>query len=107
MVYKKLTSIAIMTSIIMACVSGFVFGSNEVQANDQIIDGTMQILILIQKYSWPVITLVFIYALYKFYIIGSEMVEHKITGQRLIIGIALFMVMVQALPLLYAFLVIN
>lgn len=107
MVYKKLTSIAIMTSIIMACVSSFVFGSNEVQANDQIIDGTMRILILIQKYSWPVVTLVFIYALYKYYVIGSEMVEHKITGQRLIIGIAIFMVIVQALPLVYAFLVIN
>lgn len=107
MVYKKLTSIAIMTSIIMACVSSFVFGSNEVQANDQIIDSTMRILILIQKYSWPVVTLIFIYALYKYYVIGSEMVEHKITGQRLIIGIAIFMVLVQALPLVYAFLVIN
>lgn len=107
MVYKKLTYIAIIISVIAAFVSGAVFGSEEVVANDAIIDSTMQILIMIQRYSWPIVTLVFIYALYKFYIVGSEMVEHKITGQRLIIGIAIFMVIIQCLPLMYAFLIVK
>jgi hypothetical protein len=107
MVYKKLTSIAIILSIIAACVSSFVFGTDEVASNDKIIDSTMQILIFLQKYSWPVVTLIFIYALYEFYVIGSEMIEHKILGQRLIVGIAIFMVLVQCLPLVYAFLIVK
>jgi len=39
--------------------------------------------------------------------VGSEVLEHKILGRRLLIGIAIFMVIVQCLPLLYAFLILK
>lgn len=107
MVYKKLTTTAIIIAIVAAIVSNVVFATSEVLTNDTILDGTMQVLLFIQKYSWPVITLVFIYALYEFYIIGAEMLEHKIRGQRLIVSIAIFMVLVQCLPLAYAFIMVN
>jgi len=102
MVYKKITTIAIAIALVATLVSNFVF-ANEFTSNDKIYDSVLNILIFIQKYSWPIMTLVFIYALYEFYVIGSEMLEHKITGQRLIIGIAIFMAVVQCLPLVYAF----
>lgn len=106
MVYKKATIISIMVAILAGIVSNFTFASSDIIANDQIIDSTMQVLIFIQKYSWPIVTLVFIYALYQFYVIGAEKLEHKILGQRLIIGIAVFMAFIQCLPLAYAFLIV-
>lgn len=102
MVYKKITTIGIGIAIVAALVSNFVFAA-DFTSNDKIYDSILNILIFIQKYSWPVITLVFIYALYEFYVIGSEMLEHKIMGQRLIVGIAIFMAIIQCLPLIYAF----
>ena len=100
--YKKLVIICLVISIVSGIVSNFVFGAEETFTNDQIMDGTMKVLIFIQKYSWPVVTLVFIYALYQFYVVGSEVLEHKI-----LIGIAIFMVIIQCLPLLYAFLIMK
>ena len=91
--YKKLVIICLVISIVSGIVSNFVFGAEETFTNDQIMDGTMKALIFVQKYSWPVVTLVFIYALYQFYVVGSEVLEHKILGRRLLIGIAIFMVM--------------
>src|SRR5574344_828875 len=105
--YKKIVIICLVVSIISSIVSNFVFGSTETFTNDQVIDGTMKTLIFLQKYSWPLVTLVFIYALYQFYVVGSEVLEHKILGRRLLIGIAIFMVIVQCLPLLYAFLIMK
>lgn len=107
MVYKKLTIFTIIISIVAAFTCNFVFAANDVLANDKIIDSTLQILIFLQKYSWPVVTLIFIYALYKFYIMGSEYLEQKIIGQRMIIGISIFMVLLQCLPLFYAFVIVN
>lgn len=107
MVYKKLTIFTIIISIVAAFTCNFVFASNAILANDQIIDTTLNILVFIQKYSWPVVTLVFIYALYQYYVIGSEVLEHKILGQRLIVGVSIFMVLVQCLPLFYAFVMVN
>lgn len=107
MVYKKLTIFTIIISIVAAFTCNFVFAANDVVANDKIIDTALQILIFLQKYSWPIVTLIFIYALYKFYVMGSEFLEQKIIGQRMIIGISIFMVLVQCLPLIYAFVVVN
>ncbi len=104
MVYKKITIVAFVIAIVFAVMSGFVFGENiEVSTNDKVYDGFLKVLVMIQRYSWPVITIVFIYAMYEYYVIGSEMLEHKVTGQRLIVGIAIFMALIQALPLFYAF----
>ena len=103
MVYKKITITAIIIAIMAALISNFTFAATDITANDKIIDSTLNILIFIQKYSWPVVTLIFIYALYQFYVAGAEILESKILGQRLIVGIAIFMVIIQCLPLFYAF----
>lgn len=104
MVYKKITTIAIIVAILFAALSGFVFGENiDVQTGDKVYSSFLKVLVMIQRYSWPVMTIVFIYAMYEYYVIGSEMLEHKVTGQRLIVGIAIFMALIQALPLFYAF----
>ncbi len=104
MVYKKVTIIAIIVAILLAVTSGFVFGENiEVSTNDKVYDSFLKVLVIMQRYSWPVMTIIFIYAMYEYYVIGSEMLEHKITGQRLIVGVAIFMAIIQALPLFYAF----
>lgn len=102
MVYKKVTMLGISIAVIATLVSNFVFATS-FTSNDEIYDSVLQILIFIQKYSWPVVTLVFIYALYQFYVVGSEVVEHKFLGQRLIVGVAIFMAIIQCLPLVYAF----
>jgi len=106
MVYKKITTIAIAIAVVATLVSNFVFAA-DYTSNDKIYDSILNMLIFIQKYSWPVMTLAFIYALYEFYVIGSEMLQHKISGQRLIIGIAIFMAIVQCLPLVYAFMTLT
>jgi hypothetical protein len=102
MVYKKITVIAMAIAIVATMVSNFAFASGFTTEN-KIYDFTFEVLIFIQKYSWPIVTLVFIYALYQFYVVGSEMLQHKIMGQRMIVGIAIFMAIVQCLPLIYAF----
>ncbi len=106
MVYKKLTIFSIILAIVAAFTCNFVFAAGNVITNDAIYDGTLKVLVMIQKYSWPVVTLIFIYAMYQFFVIGSEMLEHKILGQRLIIGISVFMVIIQCLPLFYAFVIV-
>ena len=107
MVYKKLTIFTIIVSIIAAITCNFVFATGNDLTSDKIYDTTLKVLVFIQKYTWPVITLVFVYALYQFYVAGSEFLEHKIIGQRLIIGVAVFMVLIQILPLFYAFVLVN
>ncbi|MDD2375929.1 MAG: hypothetical protein PHD15_01565 [Clostridia bacterium] len=106
MVYKKITIIAITIAIVATLVSNFVFAT-DYTSNDKIYDSILDMLIFIQKYSWPLMTVIFIYALYEFYVIGSELLQHKIMGQRLIIGIAIFMAIVQCLPLVYAFMTLT
>lgn len=105
--YKKIVKISIIVSIVLAFISNFVFADEVVTTNDQIYDKVLNVLVFLQKYSWPVVTLVFIYALYQYYVVGSEVVEHKILGRRLIVGIAIFMVIIQSLPLIYSFLTIK
>lgn len=107
MVYKKLTIFTVLISIIAAITCNFVFAGTSSLTNDQVFDSVLNILIMIQKYSWPVVTLIFIYAMYQFYVTGSELVENKVMGQRLIIGISIFMVILQCLPLFYAFILVN
>jgi len=106
MVYKKLTIVTVLISIIAAITCNFVFANTSSLTNDQVFDSVLNILIMIQKYSWPVVTLVFIYAMYQYYVTGSELVENKVTGQRLIVGISIFMVIIQCLPLFYAFILV-
>ena len=103
MVYKKVAIISIIIAIILGIVSGVVFASGDITSNDKIYDTGLKVMIFIQKYSWPVVILILIYALYQFYVVGSENLEKKELGQRLIVGVAVFTALVQALPLCYAF----
>lgn len=107
MVYKKLTIITIIISIVAAITCNFVLADSSVLMNDQVYDSVLNILIMIQKYSWPVVTLVFIFAMYQYYVTGSELVENKMLGQRLIVGLSIFMVIIQCLPLFYAFVLVS
>ena len=105
MVYKKLAIITLTVAIILGVVSGVVFSATDITSNDKIFDTGLKVLVFIQKYSWPVVILFLIFALYQYYVIGSENLEKKALGQRLIIGISIFTALVQALPLAYAFIV--
>jgi len=107
MIYKKLTIVTIIISIIAAITCNVVFANTTGITNDQVFDSVLNVLIMIQKYSWPIVTLVFIYAMYQYYVTGSELLENKLLGQRLIVGLSIFMVIIQCLPLFYAFILVN
>lgn len=107
MVYKKITMITIFISIIAAFTCSFVFADTTAIVNDEVYNSVLNVLVMIQKYSWPIVTLVFIYAMYQYYVTGSELVENKMLGQRLIVGLSIFMVILQCLPLFYAFVLVN
>ncbi len=106
MIYKKLVMIAMSIAIFATILSSVVLGTS-VNSSDQIYDGFFEILLFLQRYSWPVIILFFIYALYEFYVVGTEVVDHKAKGQRMIVGIAIFTAIFQCLPLVYAFMVVS
>ena len=103
-VYTKLTFIFITIAILFGIGSGIIFANVDLTTGDHIYDTTLEVLIFIQKYSWPILTLLLIYALYLFYILGGGVrVEARATGQRMIVMIATFAVIIQVLPLAYAF----
>lgn len=106
MAYKKPIISLLIVSMLLAIVNEFVFAASNTVTNDQILDGALNILVMIQKYSWPFVTLFMIYALYKYYVVGSEVLASKIQGQNMVMGITIFMVVVQCLPLVYAFIII-
>lgn len=106
MQYKKLITSSIIVAMLVAFVNEFVFAAENAVTNDAILDGTLNLLVMIQKYSWPFATLFTIFALYKYYVVGSEVLADKVLGQKMILGIALFMVVIQVLPLVYAFTIV-
>ena len=106
MQYKKFIISSIIISIVLAVVNELVFAAENVITNDAVLDGGLNVLVMIQKYSWPFATLFMIYALYKYYVTGSEVLADKIVGQKMVTSIALFMVIVQCLPLVYAFFIV-
>ena len=108
MVYNKLMKVCISIALIMLVVSNVIFATTTLGTNeDEVYNGIMKVLLRIQKYSWPVAVIIFIYAIYKYYIIGSEAFEYKVSGQRLIMGLSVFMAILQSLPLLYAFIIVQ
>ncbi len=106
MEYKKLITICIFAAVLLAFANEMVFAATNTITNDSILDGTLNILVMIQKYSWPVVTLLMIFALYKFFVTGSEVLADKIVGQNMVVGISIFMVVVQCLPMFYAFFIL-
>lgn len=109
MVYNNLMKICFSIAFITLILSNVLFATTSIGTvgDDQIYNSVMKILLRIQQYSWPVAVLVLIYALYQYYIIGSEAFEHKVAGQRLVMGISVFMAILQTLPLIYAFLIVK
>lgn len=108
MVYNKLMKVCISISLVMLVVSNILFATTALGNNDdEVYSSIMEILLKIQKYSWPIAVIIFIYAIYQYYIIGSEAFEHKMSGQRLILGLSVFMAILQSLPLLYAFIIVQ
>lgn len=106
MAYKKVVTSSIIVAMLLAFVNELVFAASNTITNDVIFDGALNILVMIQKYSWPFVTLFMIYALYRYFVKGSEVLADKVIGQQLIVGISIFMVVVQCLPLVYAFFII-
>lgn len=106
MQYKKVITSSILVAILVAIVNEFVFAAENVVTSDAILDGGLNVLVLIQKYSWPFVTLLMIFALYKYYVTGSEILADKIKGQQMVVGISVFMVILQCLPLVYAFFIV-
>lgn len=108
MVYKKLMIICFVVAIVMMCLSSAIFAATDIgKSDDKIYTGVMDILLNIQKYSWPVAVILLVYAMYKYYVIGSEAFEQKVSGQKMIIGISIFMAIIQTLPLIYAFVIVR
>lgn len=103
---KKVMTSSIIISILLAFVNELVFAAENIITNDKVLDGALNLLVMIQKYSWPFVTLFMIFALYKYYVKGSEVLADKIKGQQMVIGISIFMVIVQCLPLIYAFIIV-
>ncbi len=106
MQYKKLIKYSIIVAMAVAVFNEFIFAADNVLTSDAVLDGALNILVMIQKYSWPVAVLVMIYALYNYYVIGSEVLANKVKGQKLVLGISIFMVITQALPLIYALFIV-
>ncbi len=106
MAYKKVITSSILVAILLAFVNEMVFAATNVVTNDAVLDGTLNVLVMIQKYSWPVVVLLMIVALYKFFVTGSEVLADKVVGQNMIVGISVFMVVVQCLPLFYALFIV-
>ena len=108
MVYNKLMKVCIVISVLMVVVSNVLFATTALgNSDDEVYASIMKVLLRIQKYSWPVAVIIFIYAIYQYYIIGSEAFEYKVSGQRLILGISIFMAILQSLPLIYAFIIMQ
>lgn len=107
MAFKKTIILSVIGALVAFTMTSVVFAAGVPNSGDQIVDGILEILNLIQKYSWPVAVLFFVFGLYRFYILGAEQLAHKIVGQRMVVGTAVFLVIAQWLPLLYAFIIVK
>ena len=108
MVYNKVMKVCIWVAVIALIASTAVFAATDIEIKDnKIVGGVMTVLKYIQTYSWPVAVIVLVYALYQYYVVGSEAFEQKVSGQKLIVGLSVFMAIIQCLPLVYALVTIN
>ena len=66
MVYNKLMKVCISIALIMLVVSNVLFATTALgNTDDEVYSGIMKALLRIQKYSWPVAVIIFIYAIYQ------------------------------------------
>lgn len=108
MVYNKVFKTCLLVSIIALLATTAVFATTDLEVKDnEIVGGVMTVLKNVQTYSWPVAVIILVYAMYKYYVVGSEAFEEKVSGQKLIVGLSVFMTIIQCLPLAYAIITIN
>lgn len=108
MVYNKVMKVCLWIAIIGLIATTAVFAVSDIdQKTNKIVGGVMTTLKYIQTYSWPVAVIVLVYALYQYYVVGSEAFEQKVSGQKLIVGLSVFMAIIQCLPLVYAIVTIG
>lgn len=108
MVYNKVMKTCIWIAVIALVASTIVFANTDVTVKEnELIGGVMKVLEKIQLYSWPAAVIVLVYALYQYYVVGSEAFEQKVSGQKLIVGLSVFMAIIQCLPLVYAIITIG
>ena len=108
MVYNKVFKTCLLISIIALLATTAVFATTELEVKDnEIVGGVMTVLKNIQTYSWPVAVVLLVIAMYKYYVVGSEAFEEKVSGQKAIVGLSVFMTIIQCLPLVYAIITIN
>lgn len=108
MVYQKTMKVCIALSLFMVILSSVVFATTDIDVKSNMVaTKTMEVLISVSHYSWPVMVIVFAYAMYQYYVIGSEEFEHKVAGQKMILGCSIFMAILQTLPLICAFITIG
>lgn len=108
MVYNNVMKVCLWIAVIALIASTAVFATTDLEQKDSlVIGGVMTVLKYIQTYSWPIAVVVLVYALYQYYVVGSEAFEHKVSGQKLIVGLSVFMAIIQCLPLVYAIITIG
>ena len=108
MVYNKVMKVCVWIAVIALVASTAVFATTDLGTSDnQIVGGVMNILQKVQLYSWPIAIIIMVYALYQYYVVGSEAFEQKVSGQKLIVGLSVFMAIIQCLPLVYAIVTIG
>ena len=108
MVYNKIMKVCLWIAVIGLIASTVVFANTDLSVKEnKIVGGVMTTLKYIQTYSWPIAVIILVYALYQYYVVGSEAFEHKVSGQKLIVGLSVFMAIIQCLPLAYAILTIG
>lgn len=108
MVYNKVMKVCLWIAVIALVTSSLVFAETNLdQKGNELVGGVMTALKYIQTYSWPVAVIVLVYALYQYYVVGSEAFEQKVSGQKLIVGLSVFMAIIQCLPLVYAIITIG
>lgn len=109
MVYNKLMKICIAIAL-LAFISTDIVLANTVLGNNTgnvVIDQVMVWLIRIQQYSWPFAVVGLLYAMYQYYVVGSEAFEYKVSGQKKIMGVCIIIALLQCAPLIYAFATIG
>lgn len=108
MVYNKVMKVCLWIAVIGLIASTAVFATTNIAQKEDAIAGTvMTTLKYVQTYSWPVAVVILVYGLYQYYVVGSEAFEQKVSGQKLIVGLSVFMAIIQCLPLVYAIITIG
>ena len=80
MVYNKVMKVCLWIAVIGLVATTAVFATTNLEAKEsELVGGVMTVLKYIQTYSWPVAVIVLVYALYQYYVVGSEAFEQKVT----------------------------